>query len=185
MTSSAARLRVRRIATLLAVLALPALAHAVCAPTARGIFPASGDVGTVVDAVVEGESLDGATVTVFGDPGLDAVVQSASDLAVNVHLTIDAIAAPEIRNMVLNLHANAAHHGINLFGFDDPLILAPHPVIRFLGRPHAKSISTTLAKIDLGLEPDQRLRFRGGEHQRLAKEIQSTRIEWCGDMKGR
>jgi 3-isopropylmalate/(R)-2-methylmalate dehydratase large subunit len=33
---------------------------------------------------------------------------------------IDAIAVPEIRNMVIKLHGNAAQHGINLFGFDDP-----------------------------------------------------------------
>jgi 3-isopropylmalate/(R)-2-methylmalate dehydratase large subunit len=32
---------------------------------------------------------------------------------------IDGIAVPEIRNMVIQLHANAAKHGINLFGFDD------------------------------------------------------------------
>ena len=54
MTTRAALLRVRRLAPVLAVLALPALARAVCAPTARGIFPASGIVGTTVDAVVEG-----------------------------------------------------------------------------------------------------------------------------------
>jgi 3-isopropylmalate/(R)-2-methylmalate dehydratase large subunit len=33
---------------------------------------------------------------------------------------LDSISAPEIRNMVIQLQANAAHHGINLFGFDDP-----------------------------------------------------------------
>ena len=32
---------------------------------------------------------------------------------------IDGIPVPEIRNMVIQLHANAAKHGINLFGFDD------------------------------------------------------------------
>jgi 3-isopropylmalate/(R)-2-methylmalate dehydratase large subunit len=32
---------------------------------------------------------------------------------------VQAIAVPEIRNMVLNLHTNAERHGINLFGFDD------------------------------------------------------------------
>jgi hypothetical protein len=94
MTPTAARPRVRRLAMLLAVVALPALAQAVCAPTARGIFPASGIVGTQVDAVVEGEALGGATVTVFGDGGLTAAVQSTSDLAVNVRLTLDAAAVP-------------------------------------------------------------------------------------------
>jgi 3-isopropylmalate/(R)-2-methylmalate dehydratase large subunit len=33
---------------------------------------------------------------------------------------IDGIVHPEIRNMVVKLHANAAKHGITLFGFDDP-----------------------------------------------------------------
>lgn len=33
---------------------------------------------------------------------------------------IDGIAAPEIRNMVKELHAKAAAHGIQLFGMDDP-----------------------------------------------------------------
>ncbi|HSQ05286.1 MAG TPA: 3-isopropylmalate dehydratase large subunit, partial [Burkholderiales bacterium] len=33
---------------------------------------------------------------------------------------IAAIPVPEIRNMVAQLHANAAQHGIHLFGFDDP-----------------------------------------------------------------
>ena len=33
---------------------------------------------------------------------------------------VEGIAIPEIRNMVKNLHANAAKHGITLFGIDDP-----------------------------------------------------------------
>ena len=33
---------------------------------------------------------------------------------------IEGIRVPEIRNMVIQLHANAGKHGINLFGFDDP-----------------------------------------------------------------
>ena len=33
---------------------------------------------------------------------------------------IEGIAIPEIRNMVIKQHANAAKHGIRLFGFDDP-----------------------------------------------------------------
>ena len=33
---------------------------------------------------------------------------------------VEGIANPEIRNMVKNLHANAAKHGITLFGIDDP-----------------------------------------------------------------
>lgn len=92
MTAAATGFRIRRLLVALAVMALPAFAEAACAPTARGIFPASGIVGTQVDAVVEGEALDGATVAVFGDAGLTASVQSTSALAVNVRLTIDATA---------------------------------------------------------------------------------------------
>ncbi len=33
---------------------------------------------------------------------------------------VDGIANPEIRNMVIGLHANAAKHGVMLFGIDDP-----------------------------------------------------------------
>ena len=33
---------------------------------------------------------------------------------------VDGIANPEIRNMVVQLHANTARHGITLFGIDDP-----------------------------------------------------------------
>lgn len=33
---------------------------------------------------------------------------------------IEGIAVPEIRNMVVQLHANTRRHGIRLFGFDDP-----------------------------------------------------------------
>jgi 3-isopropylmalate/(R)-2-methylmalate dehydratase large subunit len=33
---------------------------------------------------------------------------------------VEGIAIPEIRDMVKNLHANAAKHGITLFGIDDP-----------------------------------------------------------------
>src|SRR5688572_31768162 len=33
---------------------------------------------------------------------------------------VEGIAAPEMRNMVKKLHANAAAHGITLFGIDDP-----------------------------------------------------------------
>jgi hypothetical protein len=94
MTPRAALLRARRLALVLAVLALPALARATCAPSARGIFPASGIVGTTVDATVEGSALSGATVAMFGDPGLVATVQSSNDLEIGVRLAIDPTAAP-------------------------------------------------------------------------------------------
>ena len=93
-------------AALLAVaLAAPSLAHADCAPSARSILPASGIGGTQVDAVVEGESLGGVTVTVLGDAGLAAAVTSSGDLAANLHLTIDPAAVPGERILVLDTPA--------------------------------------------------------------------------------
>jgi hypothetical protein len=100
-TARAAFLRARRLALALALLTLPALAQAACAPSARGIFPASGIVGTTVDATVEGSALEGATVAVFGDPGFVATVQSSNDLEVGVRLTIEASAAPGERILAL------------------------------------------------------------------------------------
>ena len=70
------------------MLALPQLAWGLCAPEVNGIFPASGIVGTVVAATVRGHGLAGGTVSVFGEPGLDAAATSSSDTALNVQLTI-------------------------------------------------------------------------------------------------
>jgi hypothetical protein len=77
-----------------ALLLLARPAWAVCAPSATGIFPASGTVGTTVTATVSGDGLAGATTGVFGDPGLGVVVQTATDSAVTLQLTIDAAAVP-------------------------------------------------------------------------------------------
>lgn len=85
------RLRSGAIGSLLAAtLLLPRLAWALCAPEVSGVFPASGEVGTVVAATVRGFGLMGATVSVFGEPGLDAAPTSSSDTALNVQLTIAA-----------------------------------------------------------------------------------------------
>ena len=84
----------------LLLLARPASAT-LCAPSATGIFPASGIVGTSVTATVSGQGLAGATATVFGDPGLDVVVQSATDTTVTLQLTIDGAAAPGERIIFL------------------------------------------------------------------------------------
>jgi hypothetical protein len=70
------------------------LADALCAPSVRGIFPASGIVGTSVSATVPGMGLAGATASVFGEPGLAVSVQNAADLAVSLQLQIDAAATP-------------------------------------------------------------------------------------------
>ncbi|MHC4473987.1 MAG: hypothetical protein ACYTDY_16110 [Planctomycetota bacterium] len=75
------------------LLAAPA-AWALCAPSARGIFPASGLAGTMVTATVSGSGLAGATASVLGEPGLAVSVQSSSDTSASLQLTIDAAAAP-------------------------------------------------------------------------------------------
>jgi hypothetical protein len=82
------------LALVASVLLTARLADALCAPSATGIFPASGIVGTTVDAVVPGMGLSGATASVFGSPGLAVTVQNTSDTAVNLQLVIDAAALP-------------------------------------------------------------------------------------------
>src|SRR4030095_8395809 len=74
---------------------------ALCAPSATGIFPASGIVGTAVTATVSGQGLAGATTTVLGEPGLDVVVQSATNTTLTLQLTIDAAAVPGERIIFL------------------------------------------------------------------------------------
>jgi hypothetical protein len=76
-------------------------AYALCAPSARGIFPASGVVGTTVPATVTGSGLAGVTAQVFGDAGLAAAVQATSDTTVGLTLTIDPAAAPGERIIAL------------------------------------------------------------------------------------
>jgi hypothetical protein len=101
MTPRAALLRARRLALALALLAVPALVRANCAPAALGIFPASGIGGTTVEATVEGSGLAGATVAVFGDPGLVATVQSSNHLTAGVRIAIDPAAVPGERILAL------------------------------------------------------------------------------------
>ena len=124
-------------AALLAVaLAAPSLAHADCAPSARSILPASGIVGTQVDAVVEGESLGGVTVTVLGDAGLAAAVTSSGDLAANLHLTIDPSAAPGERILVLETPAGSAAVSFTVNPAGGPVVasIAP-PLVATRGLP--------------------------------------------------
>jgi hypothetical protein len=78
------------------------LAGAFCAPTATGIFPASGIVGTTEDAVVPGTGLAGATATVNGSPGVAAVVQNTTDTEANLQLVIDPAAMPGERIITLS-----------------------------------------------------------------------------------
>jgi hypothetical protein len=97
-------------ATLLvvALLALPATARALCAPSAQQIFPVSAGAPNNLVAVVEGEGLSGATVTVVGDAGVTATVSSSNDVSAQIHLVIDAAAAPGERILVLDTAGGSA-----------------------------------------------------------------------------
>ncbi len=89
-------------ATLVATwLLIPIPAAAVCAPAANGIFPASGDVGTSVVATITGAALDGGTLTVLGDVGLTASVQSSAPAALSVRLDVAATAVPGERLIIV------------------------------------------------------------------------------------
>ena len=86
-----------RLAAALVVAALlgsASLARAVCAPSAQSIFPTSAVAGSDLVAVVRGDALTGAAVTVVGDAGLAATVQSADALTADVRIVIDAAALP-------------------------------------------------------------------------------------------
>lgn len=134
-------------AALALALAAPALTRADCAPSARSILPASGIVGTQVDAVVEGESLSGVTVTVVGDPGLAVAVTSTNDLAANLHLTIDPAAVPGERILVLDTPAGSAAVSFTVNALGGPIVssLSP-PLIATLGLP----LDVTLGGANLG-----------------------------------
>jgi hypothetical protein len=135
------------VAVLAVALAAPALVRADCAPSARSILPASGIVGTQVDAVVEGESLSGATVSVFGDAGLTAAVTSTNALAANLHLTIDAAAVPGERILVLDTPAGSVALSFTVNPVGGPIVssLSP-PLIATLGLP----LAVTMGGSNLG-----------------------------------
>jgi hypothetical protein len=135
------------VAVLAVALAAPALVRADCAPSARSILPASGIVGTQVDAVVEGESLSGATVSVFGDAGLTAAVTSTNALAANLHLTIDAAAVPGERILVLDTPAGSVALSFTVNPVGGPIVssLSP-PLVATLGLP----LAVTMGGSNLG-----------------------------------
>jgi hypothetical protein len=100
--SSAAALAV---ALLLGALLVTQSVWALCAPSVKGIFPASGLVGTSVAATVTGDDLAGATASVFGEPGLSVNVTTTSATSVSLQLTIDPAAAPGERIISLTTSA--------------------------------------------------------------------------------
>lgn len=103
------RARARLIAALSsALVVLPVLVWGLCAPEVSGIFPASGLVGTNVSATVRGHSLTGATVSVFGDPGVVVTTNSSSDTALNVQIAIDPAAPVGERILVIETPGGTA-----------------------------------------------------------------------------
>jgi hypothetical protein len=89
------------LAPLGALALLPGLAQALCAPSVEGIFPASGIVGTSVTATVRGEALSDASVSVFGDAGLQVTPQANSATALTLRLDVAADAPLGERILVI------------------------------------------------------------------------------------
>jgi hypothetical protein len=112
------------------VLLVARLAVALCAPSAEGIFPASGIVGTTVDAVVPGTGLAGATATVLGEPGLGVTVQNAADTAVSLQLQIDALALPGERIITLETPAGSVSVNFTVNPAGGPIVadVSPTPI---------------------------------------------------------
>jgi hypothetical protein len=144
--------RAARVVGLVVALAvLPARAQAVCAPSARGIFPASGLVGTSVSAVVPGESLAGATVTVVGEPGLTAAVQSSNALQATIRLDLDAAALPGERILVLETAGGSTGVSFTVNPAGGPVLAAVTPtLLATQGVPLAATVTGSgLGAIDL------------------------------------
>jgi hypothetical protein len=106
------------------------VAWALCAPSARGIFPASGIVGTSVPATVQGTGLSGATASVFGEPGLSVTVQNTADTAVSLQLQIDAAAAlgERIISLVTPAGTVAVSFTVNPVGGPVVAAVSPPPI---------------------------------------------------------
>lgn len=121
-----------------ALLALPAIARAACAPAATDIFPTSATPGSDLVATVDGEELSGVAVTVVGDVGVAATVQSSSDLGAQIHLVIDATAAPGERILVLDTAGGSTAVSFTVIPTGGPVIdgTAP-PLVGIAGQPLA------------------------------------------------
>lgn len=124
-------LRTLALALAASLLLTARLAGALCAPSAEGIFPASGIVGTTVDAIVPGMGLAGATASVSGAPGLTAVVQNAADLAVSLQLQIDPAAELGERIISLTTPAGTVAVSFTVNPAGGPIVedVAPPPIL--------------------------------------------------------
>jgi len=125
-----------------ALLAVPRPAAAVCAPAASGIFPASGLVGTSVAATIMGGGLDGGTLTVYGDPGLTATVQSSSETALTVRLDVDAAAVPGERIILVDTPGGTTGVSFVVNPAGGPVVTAvTPPLIATVGQPLSVTVS--------------------------------------------
>ncbi|HEY3187972.1 MAG TPA: hypothetical protein VGJ70_10880, partial [Solirubrobacteraceae bacterium] len=120
---------------------------ALCAPSASAILPASGIAGTSITASITGNGLSGATLTVYGDPGLTATVQSSSDVALGVHLDLDAAAAPGERILFVETPGGSTGVSFVINAAGGPVVtdVSP-PLIGTLGLP----LDVTLTGQNLG-----------------------------------
>jgi|GEM_PF-5519499 len=109
----------------------PRAAAALCAPSAHGIFPASGIVGTSVAAVVPGMGLAGATASVLGEPGLAVTVQNATDLEVALQIDIDPAAALGERIITLTTPAGSVSVSFTVNPAGGPIVddVSPLPIL--------------------------------------------------------
>jgi hypothetical protein len=130
----------RLVAALLAAALLGAAsgARAVCAPSAQNVFPTSAVPGSDLVATVRGDALTGATVTVVGDAGLAATVQSADALGADVHIVVDAAAVPGERILVLDTPGGSAAVSFTVIPPGGPVLDgASPPLVGMLGQPLA------------------------------------------------
>jgi hypothetical protein len=120
----------------LALLALPVTARALCAPSAQQIFPVSATAPNDLVAVVEGEGLAGATVTVVGDVGVTATVSSSNDTTAQIHLVIDAAAPVGERILVLDTAGGSAAVSFTVIPPGGPeLDSSTPPLVGIAGQP--------------------------------------------------
>ena len=126
---------------------LPRLAAAVCAPAATAIFPASGIAGTSVTATISGNGLIGGTLTVYGDAGLTATVQSSTDTALTARLDLAAAAVPGERIIFVATPGGITGVSFVINAAGGPVVAAVSPpLIATLGQPLAVTVTGT----DLG-----------------------------------
>ena len=129
------RRRLGAAALAVVLLGIPTYVAALCAPAAQSIFPMSAVAGSDLVAVVNGEALEGATVTVVGDAGITATVQSANALTVQVRLVIDAAAVPGERIFILDTPGGSAAVSFTVIPSGGPIIDgASPPLIGILGQ---------------------------------------------------